>query len=157
MLPGSYAAAYEGNWRCSHCTALHVIKVTMGSVDSVAVLDEMGVPLGRFPPPVSACLREMVAAFNAGAIMAAAVMLRRGLECACIENGAIGRTLADKVIDLRSKGLLIADTEQAMARATRLFGNYGAHPGDDGLGELSRKEVARAIDLGVHLLERLYP
>jgi hypothetical protein len=99
----------------------------------------------------------MARAFNAGAPGASAVMLRRALEAACIDKGASGRTLADKIADLGKRSDVLDDYERHQATGIRLFGNYGAHVDEDGIDEVTTKDARRAIEFGVHLLEALYP
>ena len=155
-VPASYASGFTGPWRCPQCTARHSIVVSMGYVMSLTLMDEIGVPPGAFPRAVQTSLREMAHSFNAGAIRASVVMLRRALEAACVEKGGAGKTLAQRIADLGKRLALLDDIEVAQATATRLFGNYGAHPSDDGLDDLTAKDVRRAIELGVHLLQQLY-
>jgi Domain of unknown function (DUF4145) len=155
-LPPSYGASYRGPWRCYRCEALHRVEVTMSYVNKLEALDEMHVVSGNFPTTVSDSLREMVASYNAGAYRASAVMLRRSLEAACIEKGATGNNLANKIIDLGTRLGVLDAVEKAQATATRLFGNYGAHVGDDGLDDVTKKDAKRAIELGLELLKKLY-
>jgi len=154
-VPSSYHGSYEGPWRCPTCGARHVIRTIMSGVVSVRAVDKLGMPEGDFPEGVSTSLTEMVRAFNADAPRAAAVMLRRALECACVDKGATGRDLRTKIAALGGK--LLDEYELAQANGIRLLGNYGAHPDNDGLDELTEKDAKRAIDFGTHLLCRLYP
>jgi len=155
-LPESIGADYDGPWRCPQCTAQHRIKAFGGELATLALVDELGLPVGDFPAVMAASLREVVQCYNAGALRGSAVMLRRVLEVACADKGAKGKTLAQQIVDLGERMQALDEVQRAMANAIRLFGNYGAHPSDDGLDEVSQKDVRRAIELGFELLGRLY-
>jgi hypothetical protein len=109
----------------------------------------------RFAPGAVVCsenvgsdVQEAVAAFNAYAPRAAVVMIRRALERACIEKDGRGARLWEKIKDLHDRVGLFDRAHVALATATRHFGNFGAHPNDDLLEDLSDDEARRALVLG---------
>ena len=84
-------------------------------------------------------------------------MIRRALERACNEKGASGDQLWKKIRDLHDRLGIFDSAHYALATATRHFGNFGAHPNDDLLEDLSDDDARRALDLGIHLISKIYP
>lgn len=121
-------------------------------------------PVTRFKLPaltqvssrVAPDIEEGIRAANAGCPRAAVVMLRRAIEQACLEVGAKKKDrLVEKIEKLREKGL-ISPIFAATAHAIRAFANeYGAHPDDDYLDEVSDEELEAAIRLTAALVEGL--
>ena len=154
-LPHSWYT-YKGPWRCSSCGATHEVHTNFGSLSSMKLTD-------RFPPrpfsgpkTIGIDIREALTAFNAFAPRASAVMIRRALERACDDKGAQGHDLAAKIQYLHKTKGLFDRQHVALATATRLFGNMGAHPPDDPLEDLDDDTARRALDLGLYLLEQMY-
>jgi hypothetical protein len=58
--------------------------------------------------------------------------------------------------DLHDRVGLFDRAHVALATAARHFGNFGAHPNDDLLDDLTDEEAQRALDLGVHLINSMY-
>jgi hypothetical protein len=83
-------------------------------------------------------------------------MIGRALERSCNEKAAKGKTLCQKIEDLHKRVGLFDPAHLALATAARHFGNYGAHPSDDLLEDLSDDEARRALDLGIHLINEMY-
>lgn len=147
---------YRGPWRCENCQAKHTVSCRFGGLESIHLED-------RFSPGPIACsdsvasdVREAIAAYNALAPRAAVVMIRRALERACLEKGAKGEKLWEQIRDLHKRAGLFDDAHVALATATRHFGNFGAHPNDDLLQDLTEDEARRALDLGLHLINKMY-
>jgi hypothetical protein len=81
-----------------------------------------------------------------------AVLVRRVLDLVCEEQGANGHSLAIRLRDLASRGVIpgpLAD----IANNARSFGNIGAHAD---LGDLKPDEAALADDLCTAVLEYVY-
>jgi len=129
-------------------------------------LDEAGAkvvsvtPVTRFALPyledvserVAADVREGIQAANSGCRRAAAVMLRRAIERACDEAGAASGTLKRKIDVLNERGA-ISEVTAMTAHAIRAFGNYGAHPNDDLLDDVSEEELEAAVKFTAALVE----
>jgi hypothetical protein len=90
-----------------------------------------------------------------GAFKGAAVLCRRALQGAAIDKGAKKDKLTDQLDELAAARILtpmLAD----LAHNIRLLSNFGAHPGDDGLDDLSSDEAKALCDLTWQILEHLY-
>ncbi len=84
-------------------------------------------------------------------------MIRRALERTCEEKGARGDNLWAKIKDLQLRMGLFDNAHVDLANATRHFGNVGAHPQSDLLDDLTDEEARRALDLGLHLINKMCP
>src|SRR5256885_14569218 len=65
------------------------------------------------------------------AFKAVVVMCRRAMQNVAEDKGAAGDNLEKQVDDLATKGFITANLRRA-AHEVRHFGNFGAHPRDDG-------------------------
>jgi hypothetical protein len=90
-----------------------------------------------------------------GAYKAAAAMCRRALQAAALEKECKEQRLIDQLDELGQKGLLIPSLVEA-AHQVRYYGNYGAHPDKDGLGDVDQKEAETICGLTWEVLENLY-
>jgi hypothetical protein len=82
-------------------------------------------------------------------------MCRRALQAAALDKKCKRDKLEAQLDALVSMGVLNASLAQ-VAHQVRHFGNYGAHPDADGLGEVTREEATSICDLTWQVLEDLY-
>ncbi len=92
---------------------------------------------------------------SVGAHKASAAMFRRALQSAALEKGAEKENLIKQLDALAAKGLLNASLVD-VAHQIRHFGNFGAHPDSDGLGDVSKDEAKAIKELTWQVLEALY-
>jgi hypothetical protein len=92
---------------------------------------------------------------SVGAYKATAAMCRRALQAAALQKGAGKGELVAQIDKLVEKGALNSSLAEA-AHQVRYFGNYGAHPDADGLGDVSEGEAESICDLTWQVLEGLY-
>lgn len=81
-----------------------------------------------------------------------AVLLRRMLEVVCIDQGAVGNTLAARLKDLAGKGILPLGLIE-VADSIRSMGNVGAHAAT---GDVEEGEVPLLDRLSAAVLEYVY-
>jgi len=99
---------------------------------------------------------EALKAYNVGAYKAAVAMARRALQQAVEDKGASKKEKLHKQIDeLFGKGLLDKATK-SLADGIRYFGNYGAHPQDDLLSQVTKDDAELAIKVLRQILIKLY-
>jgi hypothetical protein len=97
-----------------------------------------------------------VSTFNINAYKASVAMARRALQQALEDKGATkGSKLLDQINELEGKGLLSKPTSY-FAHAVRAFGNYGAHPNDDLLAQITRDDAETALMAVKKILKELY-
>ncbi len=84
--------------------------------------------------------------------LAFVTLIRRSLEYVCMEKGAVGKDLNDKLKDLGKKEI-IPQTLSKMSHVIRILGNIGAHADNTEIG----KDEARIIDdFFIAVLEYVY-
>lgn len=106
--------------------------------------------LKRLSPRIAADFREGLRAANAACPRAATVMLRRGIEQACLEAGADKKDrLVEMIAKLEAKKI-ISPVMARTAHTVRAIANkYGAHADDDGLDEVDDEELELLVRLAV--------
>ena len=83
------------------------------------------------------------------------VMCRRTMQQIAIDKGAKGSRLFDQIDDLLASGLITKSLHDA-AHEIRHFGNFGAHPRDDGLDDIDEHDADSLLKLTHQFLVDLY-
>ncbi len=83
------------------------------------------------------------------------VMCRRVLQHITLDKGATGRNLMEQINDMLAKGLITRSLHDA-AHEVRYFGNFGAHPQDDSLDNISDDDAKIVMDIVNQFLLDLY-
>ena len=83
------------------------------------------------------------------------VLCRRVMQLVAIDKGAKGKDLKEQIDSLFSEGLITKNLHDS-ANEIRFFGNFGAHPRDDGLDNISEDDAKAIIGLTEHFLTDLY-
>jgi hypothetical protein len=131
------------------------------------VLDEQETEIIRTFPPISLerpphvpigvadDYVEATLCLSVGAYKAAAAMCRRALQAGALDKACKRAKLKTQLNELSQKGLLNPSLLK-VAHQVRYFGNYGAHPDEDGLGDVTQEEAETIRDLTWQVLEDLY-
>lgn len=107
------------------------------------------------PPEI---LRDMVEAskcVDIEASRAAAAMVRRALQQALLNIGTQETDLYLQIEDLKNRNML-SPFEVSFAHGIRFLGNYGAHPQDDLLKEVTLEDAREAFQAVSKILRQLY-
>ncbi len=107
------------------------------------------------PTEVTRDFIEAAKCYDAGCFRAAASMCRRALQSSCVEKGAKDGKLTDQIIDLHERGFITTNLKD-WAHEIRITGNVGAHPDNDGLKDVDRKEAEEIINFMEEYLKYLY-
>ena len=83
------------------------------------------------------------------------VMCRRAVQSSVIELGARDGKLIEQIDELFKKGK-ITEALKEFAHEVRLTGNDGAHPGKDGLSDVSPKDASDIIEFTREYLHHVY-
>lgn len=83
------------------------------------------------------------------------VLCRRVMQLIAEDKGAKGKRLIDQIDDLLSKGLITKSLYDG-AHEIRYFGNFGAHPRDDGLDNITDEDSRIIMRLVNQFLTDLY-
>jgi len=119
-------------------------------------------PSSRMKPHADITKREVALDYvearlclSVGAFKGAAVLCRRALQGAAIDKGAKKDKLVEQLDELVKTGKLTEDLGR-LAHNVRQLSNYGAHPGEDGLDDLTGEEAQAVCDLTWQILDHLY-
>jgi Domain of unknown function (DUF4145) len=140
---------------CRCVVAIGYHNSVTGFWDPVATLPQrvVSAPDPLIPGPVADDLFEARKCFAAGTWKATAAMCRRALQGACLDLGATpGKVLQQQVAEVVASNRVHASLEE-WARAIRVMGNSGAHPGDDGLETVTQEEAQDILSFTEQFLE----
>jgi hypothetical protein len=98
---------------------------------------------------------EAAKCLNIGCNKASAVMSRRALQQAVEGKGATHGTLQKQIEELKTNKTLTG-ASKSLSDGIRQFGNYGAHPQDDLLNDITQDEAKLAFDVLKKILSELY-
>ncbi len=107
------------------------------------------------PDKIKVSLEEAIGCESIGAYVAAALMVRRTLECLCADRSANGENLKEKIKDLKSKIILPDELFDALDNL-RLLGNDAAHIESKDYDNIGKAEVEIAIELTKEILKACY-
>ena len=145
---------YKGTYRCSHCGRHMRVRIVGGELqETPQVLEFVGVT--GAPAEVNLDFIEAQKCYDVEAYKATVVMCRRTLETMATLQGATGKNLLAKIKDLYNKDMSSKGTFN-IATQVRQFGNYGAHPKNDLLGEITKNDAAVVLEVTQHLLKDVY-
>jgi len=92
---------------------------------------------------------------SVSAYKATVVMCRRALQASCQQLGASGTRLISQIDDLATKGKITTALKE-MAHDIRKLGNDGAHPDEDGLGEVTKEDAEDILEFTRQYFEHVY-
>lgn len=98
------------------------------------------------PEKVREDLAEVRRCMSTKAFRSVVVMCRRAMQQMALDKGATGDNLVGQIDDLFKQGIITKSLHDA-AHEIRFFGNYGAHPRDDGLDNITRDDAHSIRDL----------
>lgn len=108
------------------------------------------------PPNIAADLSEAIRCEWAKSYKAAVTMCRRAIQAASIDKGATPKDkLVDQIDELATLQIITASLKD-MAHEVRLTGNDGAHPGADGLNDVTQQDAKDIIEFTKELFHHVY-
>jgi hypothetical protein len=112
-----------------------------------------------FHKAIPAAIREDWAeahrCFNGEGYRGTVAMCRRAMQSIAQDKGASGDKLHQQIDDLFAKQLITKSLHD-VAHEIRHFGNFGAHPRDDGLDNIGRDDALAVMRLTGQFLTDLY-
>jgi len=104
---------------------------------------------------------EACKCFNVEAFKGTVVMCRRMLQNVCLDRGAKKKNAKGEWISLRNQikeAFPEKDYEliHSIADGVKYFGDYGAHPQDDGIDSVKKEDAKELLDFTYNLLEIAY-
>ncbi len=147
---------FSGDIKCINCGAIMTVKIQNGELLSTPILKEIKIHKLPFAPEsINDDFQEAQLCHAIGAYKACIVMCRRALEQMCDDIGADGDTLYQKIRDLQMKGIIQSEIAD-LFNEIRYFGNYGAHPKNDLLEEITEDDSETVLEITLHVLKHIY-
>lgn len=107
------------------------------------------------PEDIFLALLEASKCLDIEASKASVIMTRRALQKGVLEKGAEGKNLFDQIDDLKEKGKLSNDVA-SLAHGVRFLGNYGAHPDETLLNEITLDDARLSFQVTSKILRQLF-
>lgn len=107
------------------------------------------------PDAITRHLAQAITCHAEECYIPAAIMVRRTLEELCEERGATGKTLFDRIKQLKSKVILPQELLDALDDL-RLLGNDAAHVDAKTYNQVGKEEVEVAIEVTKEILKACY-
>jgi hypothetical protein len=126
--------------------------------DPVGILPEQAVaePDARIPAPIRADLFEARRCATVRANKAVATLCRRALQGAVLDQGATPKKRLHEQIDEVVAANKVHASLKEWADAIRFVGNSGAHPGEDGLEDVTEEEAEDILAFTEEFLQLTY-
>jgi hypothetical protein len=150
--------------QCIGCKNFVMIVGTNRGPSNRPFILKSSAPLGQPRDEVDPAVPKFIAADFSEAIRcewitaykAAVTMCRRAIHAAAIDKGATATKKLVAQIDELATNQIITASLKAMAHEVRLTGNDGAHPGQDGLNEVTAQDAKDIIQFTEELFHHVY-
>jgi hypothetical protein len=109
----------------------------------------------NIPPKVLSALEEAVSCHANQCYMASAIMVRKSLDLLCVERGASGSNLKEKIAALGAMILIPKELLDGMDDL-RLLGNDAAHIESQVFDDVGEKEVEIGIEFTKEIMKAVY-
>jgi len=147
---------YSGDVRCTNCGATLTVSIANGNLRSTPILRTLDLhKIPNAPENINGDVMEAQTCHAVGAYKACVVMCRRALEQVCIDLSAEGNTLHEKIRNLLDQGFISSEIFEIL-NEIRYFGNYGAHPNNDLLGDVTPDDSSLVLEVTLHMIKHIY-
>lgn len=147
---------YIGDVRCTNCGATLTVTILNGELKVTPINKTFEITsIPNAPSNVTSDVSEAQICHAVGAYKACVVMCRRSLEQVCDDKSAQGRLLHDKIHYLQGQGIISSEIF-GIFEEIRYFGNYGAHPNDDLLGDVTKDDSSSVLEITLHTVKHIY-
>jgi hypothetical protein len=109
----------------------------------------------KIPAPVVAALEEAITCHANQCFIAAAIMVRKTLELLCVDRGATGNNLKERIDGFKTAVILPAELLNGL-HDLRLLGNDAAHIESQIYEKVEQEEVEVAIEVTKEVLKAVY-
>lgn len=109
----------------------------------------------NLPTKVRNALQEVLVCHSIGCYMAAAIMIRKTIEEMCVERGAVGSNLLNKLNDISNKIMIPKELIEGM-NELRLLGNDAAHVKSSSFEDIGSTEIEVSIKFTKEILKAVY-
>ena len=107
------------------------------------------------PGPILSAFEEAISCHANQCFVASAMMIRKTLDLLCIDKGAKGGDLKDRIASLKLKVLISQELFEGMD-GLRLLGNDAAHVESRTFDDVGKEEIEVAIEFVKELVKAVY-
>ncbi|MGD0204380.1 MAG: DUF4145 domain-containing protein [Candidatus Bathyarchaeia archaeon] len=107
------------------------------------------------PKEVADDLIEAIKCENISASKATVTQCRRAMQTTCLLKGTPNADLIDQIDELEAKRI-INPTLKDMAHTIRMIGNWGAHPQNDPLRDVTLEDASEILKFTSELLDEVF-
>lgn len=108
------------------------------------------------PPDIADDFKEAKMCVSVGAKKATVTMCRRVLQTTCISKGCNPKSdLVNQIDELETKRI-IKPSMKEVAHTIRKIGNWGAHPQDDPLKDVTLEDASELLNFTSEFLDEIY-
>lgn len=157
LNPYGYGGVFKGKLTCKYCGAVHNAVMQHQDLSSLELAGFEFLQLPKeVPQEIKEDYHEAQRCSQVNAYKGVVTLCRRALQVAVEFQGAGKKgTLKEKIDNLKLKGLISSDLA-SLAHGIRFFGNYGAHPQEDELKQITKLEAETTFSLTGQLLRQLF-
>lgn len=137
------------------CRAIVFVVLRGAEVVSSFPAERIEFDTSEIPERVVRAFEEAIACHADQCFVAAAMLIRKGLEELCEDRVAKGDTLKARIADLRTKVLIPTDLLDG-ADELRILGNEAAHVKSKDYDQIGQAEVETALEFSKELLKAVY-
>ena len=109
----------------------------------------------NIPQNIISTFEQAITCHSTGCFVASAIMVRRTLEEVCVNRGAKGSNLKERIANLKSRIIISKELLEAMDEL-RILGNDAAHVEAKEYENVSKEETRIAIECAKEILKSLY-
>lgn len=146
-------------WTCSNTSCKRpIVGTRVDTEPGVEYWPKSPVRLPSFDDVPASIKNDAVEAhvcLQVGAYRAAAVMARRAIQGSCFDKGAPDKRPLEQIDYLKDNQLITLQMAE-IAHHIRSLGGSGAHPGRDGLEDVSSEEAGQALEFLRQFMEYVY-
>lgn len=145
--------------RCPHnnCRTLvyHIRSLQDGSLTATFPFLRIDFDKANIPDKVLSALEEAITCHSNGCFVASAIMIRKTLDLLCLDRGATGGTLKERIASLGNKVLIPRELLEGMDDL-RLLGNDAAHVESKIFDDVGKEEIEIAIGVTKEIMKAVY-
>jgi len=158
-MESDYPTDTEVKWyslECASCSRFTVAAVGRRRISYYPPEGMARIKVDGVPESIVADYHEALACLQVNAFKAASAMARRAVQGVCLDLGANPKHRLFAQIDALNEKGEFTNRLRRLAHKVRLFGNNGAHPGEDGLDDVVPEDARQAVAFVEHVLQHVY-
>jgi len=152
-----HANIWYGIRRCPSNTCRNLLFYIRSNLEVIATFPFLRIDFDKtgIPNKVLSALEEAITCHANKCYIASAIMIRKTLDLICIDRGATGNNLKERISSLKDKIVIPVDLLHGMDDL-RLLGNDAAHIDSNVFDDVGKQEVEVGIEFTKEILKAVY-